>query len=29
MCVSVWYGATWVERGDWMRGLGLRFTNPV
>ena len=27
MCV--WLGAAWVERGEWMRGLGLGFTNPV
>ena len=25
-CVCVWLGAAWVE---WMRGLGLGFTNPV
>ena len=25
----VWQGAAWVERGEWMRGLGLGFTNPV
>ena len=30
-CVCVWLGAAWVERGgcEWMRGLGLGFTNPV
>ena len=22
-CVCVWLGAAWVERGEWMRGLGL------
>ena len=29
-CVCVWLGATWVEMGggEWMRGLGLGFTNP-
>ena len=21
--------ATWVERGEWLRGLGLGFINPV
>ena len=29
ICVCVWLGAAWVERGEWMRGLGLGFTNPV
>ena len=35
-CVCVWLGAAWVRRGcvggevgEWMRGLGLGFTNPV
>ena len=29
-CVCVWLGAMWVERGgEWMRELGLGFTNPV
>ena len=29
-CACVWLGAAWVERGgEWMRGLGLDFTNPV
>ena len=29
-CVCVWLGAVWVERGaEWMRELGLGFTNPV
>ena len=28
-CVCVWLGAAWVDRGEWMRGLGLGFTNPV
>ena len=29
-CVCVWLGAAWVEKGgEWMRGLGLGFTNPV
>ena len=29
-CVYVCLGAAWVERGgEWMRGLGLGFTNPV
>ena len=29
-CVCVWLGEAWVERGgEWMRGLGLDFTNPV
>ena len=28
--VCVWLGAAWVERGgEWMRGFGLGFTNPV
>ena len=27
-CVCVWIGAVWVE-GEWMRELGLGFTNPV
>ena len=30
-CVCVWLGAVCVERGggEWMRELGLGFTNPV
>ena len=28
-CVCVWLRASWVERGEWMRGLGLGCTNPV
>ena len=29
-CVCVWLGVARVERGgEWMRGLGLGFTNPV
>ena len=29
-CVCVWIEAVWVERrGEWMRDLGLDFTNPV
>ena len=29
-CGCVWLGAAWVERGgEWMRGLGLGFNNPV
>ena len=34
-CVCVWLGAVWVERGvggeggEWMRELGLGFTNPL
>ena len=30
-CVCVWLGAVWVGRGgvEWMRELGLGFTNPV
>ena len=31
-CVCVWLGAVLVERGgrgEWMRELGLGFTNPV
>ena len=27
--VCDWLGAVWVERGEWMRELGLGFTNPV
>ena len=27
--VCVWLGAVWVERGEWMRELGLGFTNPL
>ena len=29
--VGVWLGVVWVERGggEWMRELGLGFTNPV
>ena len=27
--VGVWLGAAWVEGGEWMRGFGLGFTNPV
>ena len=26
-CVCVWLGAAWGS--EWMRGLGLSFTNPV
>ena len=29
-CVCVWFGAgVGGEGGDWKRGLGLDFTNPV
>ena len=28
-CVCVWLGAAWGRGGEWMRGLGLGFTNPV
>ena len=29
-CVRVWLGAVWVgEGGEWMRKLGLGFTNPL
>ena len=29
-CVCVWLGAVWVvEGGEWMRKLGLGFTNPL
>ena len=29
-CVCVWLGAVWLERGgEWMRELGLGFTNPL
>ena len=28
-CVCVFLEAAWVERGVWMRGLGLGFTNYV
>ena len=29
-CVCVWLGAVWgVRGGEWMRELGLGFTNPV
>ena len=29
-CVCVWLWAVWVERGgEWMRELGLGFTNAV
>ena len=29
-CVCVWLGDAWTERGgEWMRGLGLGFTNPI
>ena len=29
-CVCVWLGAGWVDRGgEWMRKLGLGFTNYV
>ena len=29
--VCVWLGTVWVERGEgeWMRELGLGYTNPV
>ena len=29
--LCVWLGAAWVEteRGEWMRGLDLGFTNPI
>ena len=30
ICVCVWLGAVWVEKvGEWIRELGLGFTNPV
>ena len=33
VCVCVWLGEAWVKsgrgEGEWMRGLGLGFTNPV
>ena len=29
-CVCVWLGAVWMEMGgEWMRELGLGFTNPL
>ena len=29
-CVCVWLGAAWTERGgEWLRGLGMGFNNPV
>ena len=29
-CVCVWLGPAWVDRGgEWMKGLGLGFTNHV
>ena len=30
-CICDWLGAVWVEwgGGEWMRELGLGFTNPV
>ena len=28
-CICVWLGAAGVERGEWMRALGLGFINPV
>ena len=28
-CACVWLGTVLAERGEWMRGLGLGFTNPV
>ena len=29
-CVCVWIAASWVDSGgEWMRRLGLGFTNPV
>ena len=28
-CVCVWLGARWEVRGEWMRVLGLGFTNSV
>ena len=27
--VCVWLGVVWVEEAEWMRGMGLDFTNPV
>ena len=29
VCEMCLVGAAWVVRGEWMRGLGLGFTNPV
>ena len=28
-CVCIWLGAALEEGGEWMRGLGLDFTNSV
>ena len=28
-CACAWLRAAWLEGGEWMRGLGLGFTNPV
>ena len=28
-CVCFWLGVEWEERGEWMRGLGLGYTNPL
>ena len=28
-CVCVWLGTAGWRKGEWMRGLGLGFTNPV
>ena len=27
--VCAWLGAVWVEEGEWMRELGLGFTNHL
>ena len=27
-CVCFWLGTAWEDRGEWMRRLGLDFTNP-
>ena len=29
MCICVWLGRRGWRGGEWMRGLGLGFTNPV
>ena len=28
-CVCVWLGTAWDDRGEWMRELGLDFTNSL
>ena len=29
ICLCVWFGAAWCRGGEWIRELGLDFTNHV